>query len=63
MGLGQGSCLPQTCMWPACCRCVTFGSPKVGNATLGKAVSCLVGSSVRVVNGRDPLPALPSALA
>ena len=43
-------------------RCITFGSPRVANKVFGKAFSALVGTSLRLVHGFDPVPALPPSL-
>lgn len=40
-------------------RCITFGSPRVGNKSFKKAFHSLVGTSLRLVHGRDPVPVLP----
>ena len=46
--------------WPqADVRCISFGSPKVGNSAFVKAFRSLVGTSFRVVHGGDPIPTLP----
>ena len=43
-------------------RCITFGSPRVANKVFGKAFNALVGTSLRLVYGFDPVPALPPSL-
>lgn len=43
-------------------RCITFGSPRVGNRPFKKAFHSLVGTSLRLVYGRDPVPVLPPSL-
>ena len=42
-------------------RCVTFGSPRVGNKAFKRAFHTLVGTSLRLVHGGDPVPVLPPA--
>lgn len=42
-------------------RCVTFGSPRVGNRKFRTAYHAIVGTSIRIVNGADPIPDLPPA--
>ena len=42
--------------------CITFGSPRVANKVFGKAFNALVGTSLRLVHGFDPVPALPPSL-
>ncbi|CAL8471766.1 g11308 [Coccomyxa elongata] len=41
-------------------RCYGFGTPKIGNKQLCRAFNFLVGHSIRVENGHDPIPLLPS---
>ena len=43
-------------------RCITFGSPRVGNRMFRHAFHSLVGTSYRLVHGRDPVPALPPSI-
>ncbi len=43
-------------------RCITFGSPRVANKVFGKAFNALVGTSLRLVHGFDPVPSLPPSL-
>ena len=43
-------------------RCITFGSPRVANKVFGKAFNALVGTSLRLVHGFDPIPSLPPSL-
>ena len=43
-------------------RCITFGSPRVANKVFGKAFSALVGTSLRLVHGFDPIPSLPPSM-
>lgn len=43
-------------------RCITFGSPRVANKVFGKAFNALVGTSLRLVLGFDPVPALPPSM-
>ncbi len=43
-------------------RCITFGSPRVANKVFGKAFHALVGTSLRLVHGFDPVPSLPPSL-
>ena len=43
-------------------RCITFGSPRVANKVFGRAFSALVGTSLRLVHGFDPVPSLPPSL-
>lgn len=43
-------------------RCITFGSPRVANKVFGKAFHALVGTSLRLVHGFDPIPSLPPSL-
>lgn len=46
--------------WPGAeIRCITFGSPRVGNARFIQAFSALVGTRIRVVHGGDPVPSVP----
>ncbi|KAK9813966.1 hypothetical protein WJX73_007164 [Symbiochloris irregularis] len=40
-------------------RCCTFGSPRVGNRSFKRAFHSLVGTSLRIVHGHDPVPVLP----
>lgn len=40
-------------------RCYGFGSPKVGNRACCRAVNFLIGHTIRVVHGHDPIPLLP----
>ena len=40
-------------------RCITFGSPRVGNRPFKRAFHSLVGTSLRLVYGSDPVPVLP----
>jgi hypothetical protein len=40
-------------------RCITFGSPRVGNHKFRAAFHSLVGCSLRVVYGGDPVPLMP----
>ncbi|DBB08738.1 TPA: hypothetical protein ACH3X3_008171 [Trebouxia sp. C0006] len=42
-------------------RCITFGSPRVGNKAFKRAFHTLVGTSLRLVHGGDPVPVLPPA--
>ena len=42
-------------------RCITFGSPRVGNKAFKRAFQTLVGTSLRLVHGGDPVPVLPPA--
>ncbi len=42
-------------------RCITFGSPRVGNRKFKRAFSTLVGTSYRVVYSADPVPSVPPA--
>ena len=42
-------------------RCITFGSPRVGNKAFKRAFHTLVGTSLRLVHGGDPIPVLPPA--
>ena len=44
------------------CRCITFGSPRVGNLAFQRAFHSLVGTSLRLVHGRDPVPSVPPAV-
>eukprot|EP00891_Asterochloris_glomerata_P009139 jgi/Astpho2/9139/Aster-07787 len=44
-------------------RCITFGSPRVGNQVFKNAFQSMVGTSIRVVHRGDLIPALPPALA
>ncbi|KAK9806405.1 hypothetical protein WJX73_002637 [Symbiochloris irregularis] len=49
--------------WPdADVRCITFGSPRVGNQAFKMAFHSLVGTSLRLVHGADPVPTLPPSL-
>lgn len=41
-------------------RCVTFGSPRVANRKFKKAFHGLVGTSLRLAYGGDPVPNFPS---
>ncbi|BDA47140.1 probable mono- and diacylglycerol lipase at C-terminar half [Coccomyxa sp. Obi] len=41
-------------------RCYGFGTPKTGNKQLCQAFNFLVGHSIRVENGHDPIPLLPA---
>ena len=43
-------------------RCITFGSPRVANKVFSKAFNALVGTSLRLVHGFDPVPALPPSM-
>lgn len=43
-------------------RCITFGSPRVGNRPFKQAFHSLVGTSFRCVHGRDPVPTLPPSM-
>lgn len=43
-------------------RCISFGSPRVANKAFGRAFSALVGTSLRLVHGFDPVPALPPSM-
>ncbi len=40
-------------------RCITFGSPRVGNRKFRAAYHAIVGTSIRIINGADPIPDLP----
>ncbi|KAK9818137.1 hypothetical protein WJX72_007701 [[Myrmecia] bisecta] len=40
-------------------RCITFGSPRVGNNKFKHAFHKLVGTSLRLVHGADPVPSMP----
>ena len=40
-------------------RCITFGSPRVGNAIFKKAFNALVATSLRLTHGLDPVTMLP----
>eukprot|EP00884_Botryococcus_braunii_P010106 jgi/Botrbrau1/19097/Bobra.0077s0011.1 len=40
-------------------RCITFGSPRVGNHKFRNAFHSLVATSIRVVYGADPVPLMP----
>ncbi|KAK9813912.1 hypothetical protein WJX73_004505 [Symbiochloris irregularis] len=44
-------------------RCITFGSPRVANRSFKRAFHSLVGCSLRLVYGRDPVPTLPPSIA
>ena len=41
-------------------RCITFGSPRVANRKFKKAFHGLVGTSLRLAYGGDPVPNFPS---
>ena len=43
-------------------RCISFGSPRVANKVFGKAFNALVGTSLRLVHGFDPVPSLPPSI-
>lgn len=40
-------------------RCVTLGSPRVGNAQFSDAAKYLIGSSYRLMHAWDPIPTVP----
>ena len=40
-------------------RCVTFGSPRVANRKFKRAFHALVGTSLRLTYGGDPVPSIP----
>lgn len=40
-------------------RCVGFASPRVGNKAFCKSANYLIGSSIRVEYGHDPIPGVP----
>jgi Lipase (class 3) len=40
-------------------RCITLGSPRVGNGHFVRAVKYLAGCSYRLVHGWDPVPTVP----
>jgi hypothetical protein len=40
-------------------RCITFGSPLVGNSKFVSVFREVVGTRVRVVHRKDPVPAVP----
>ena len=40
-------------------RCVGFASPRVGNKAFCKSANYLIGSSIRVEVGHDPIPGVP----
>lgn len=42
-------------------RCITFGSPRVGNNKFKRAFHTLVGTSLRLVYGADPVTMMPPA--
>ena len=42
-------------------RCISFGSPRVGNNKFKAAFHALVGTSLRVVYNGDPIPTMPPA--
>ncbi|KAK9842880.1 hypothetical protein WJX74_003838 [Apatococcus lobatus] len=43
-------------------RCITFGSPRVGNNKFKRAFHTLVGTSLRIIHGADPVPFMPPSL-
>ena len=50
-----------TVQYPAAdVRCVGFAGPRVGNNALCKSANYLVGSSIRVEYGHDPIPGVPA---
>ena len=42
-------------------RCITFGSPRVANRKFKRAFHALVGVSLRLSYGSDPVPNFPPA--
>jgi predicted lipase len=49
-----------SCQYPdADVRCITLGSPRVGNGSFVEAVKYLSGGVYRLVHGWDPVPAVP----
>ncbi|GMH42667.1 hypothetical protein BSKO_10586 [Bryopsis sp. KO-2023] len=43
-------------------RCITCGSPRVGNCKFRDAFKHFVGSSFRLIHNRDPIPFIPTPL-
>ena len=43
-------------------RCITFGSPRVGNTKFKQAFNTLVGTAIRIINGADPVPFVPLSI-
>ena len=47
--------------WPdADVRCIGFGTPRVGNKALCHCVNFIIGQSIRVEHGHDPIPLMPA---
>ena len=42
------------------CRCITLGSPRVGNRVFAKHFDSIIDESTRVVNGGDPVTQFPT---
>ena len=40
-------------------RCVGFAGPRVGNKAFCQSANYLIGSSIRVEVGHDPIPSVP----
>lgn len=49
----------ELCIAPRIVTCVTFGSPRVGNAAFARAFDACVNSTIRCVNARDAVTMRP----